>query len=387
MTQKKVLLAQNSAFIANRLPRAARALKEAGYEVEILNWNRGVNAEIIENATATFQAEGINVHSIFCGHTPYGKGIVTAINKLLFIIKVVFFLFKHGQQYKVVHAIDFDLGLPVFIAKRLNSKLKFDVVYDIADFVETFHSPIPKSIRKMVKKLSERIMEYARFIIIPDENRLINIPANCHEKTVIINNSIDPPKETRDYPVNVHKSMLNIFYYGALSKDRGIELLLKQKNVALWFAGKGELQDDIKAHANKYDTIHYLGYLGFEETLSVASQMDIIYMVYDPNYQHNQIASPNKLYEALYLGKPCIVAEHTSVDTFVEKYDIGYVTKFDEHNLQNVIAEINHKELAAGLEELATKGKHAKEIYTNFSWDASKKRLVEIYNSITMWGE
>ena len=37
----------------------------------------------------------------------------------------------------------------------LPAKLKFSIVYDIADFVETFHSPIPKSIRSLIKKLSE----------------------------------------------------------------------------------------------------------------------------------------------------------------------------------------------------------------------------------------
>lgn len=380
MSKNKILIAQNSAFIANRLPRAARALKEAGYEVEILNWNRGVNAEIIENATATFQAEGIKVHSIYCGHTPYGKGIITAFNKLLFILKVVFFLFKHGQQYQVVHAVDFDLGLPVYIAKRVNPKLKFELIYDIADFVETFHSPIPKFIRSMIKNMSERLMNYSNKIIIPDENRLVNIPQKFQGKTEIINNSIDTPREIIDYQVNISDNTLNIFYYGALSKDRGIELLLKQKNVTLWFAGKGEMQAEIVEYAKLHDNIHYLGYLELAQILSVASQMDIIYMVYNPSYQHNQIASPNKLYEALYLGKPSIVAENTSIDIFVEKNNIGYVTKFDEASLQQLIQTLNK-------EDLLEKGKQAKAIYPTYSWQHSKRKLIEIYDFITKKGD
>ncbi|MGN4126679.1 glycosyltransferase [Lysinibacillus sphaericus] len=380
MLQNKVLLAQNSAFIANRLPRAARALKEAGYEVDILNWNRGVNAEIIENAAKSFRLEGIKVHSIYCGNTPYGKGIITILNKILFILKVILFLFKNGQQYKVVHAIDFDLALPVYIAKQLNPKLKYELIYDIADFVETFHSPIPKFIRSLIKNLSERIMSHSKIVIIPDENRLINIPKELQDKTIVINNSIDPPHKIEDYQVNINGDTLNVFYYGALSKDRGIEILLKQKNVSLWFAGKGELQEEIVACANTYDNIHYLGYLELEQILSVASQMDIMYMVYDPSYQHNQIASPNKLYEALYLGKPCIVAENTSIDLFVEKYGIGYITKFDEESLKNIIESISK-------EELKLKGNNAKFIYPVFSWGASKQKLIEIYKSITKKGD
>ncbi|MBD8032563.1 glycosyltransferase family protein [Solibacillus merdavium] len=373
--KKKILLAQNSAFIANRLPRAAKALKEANYDVDILNWNRGVNSSVIEAATENFKKEGITVHSIYCGNTPYGKGIITIVNKLLFIIKVILFLCKSGQQYKVVHAIDFDLGLPVFLAKLINPKLKYKIIYDIADFVETFHSPIPIFVRKIIKSISEKIMKSAEIIIIPDQNRFRNIPKALHEKTIIINNSIDPPKEKVEYPIEKSFNLLNVFYYGALSRDRGIELLLQQQDICIWFAGKGELQEDIIKAAEINSNINYLGYLSLPEILSVASQTDIIYMVYDPTYQHNQIASPNKLYEALYLGKPCIVSENTSIDLFVDKYDIGYVTKFDVLSLKQTFSGINQI-------ELLEKGKNAELIYPQFSWEHSKNKLIENYSSI-----
>ena len=372
----KILIAQNSAFIANRLPRAAKALNDADYEVDILNWNRGVNATVIEAATESLKKEGITVHSIYCGNTPYGKGIITIVNKLLFIIKVILFLSKHGQQYKVVHAIDFDLGLPVFLAKLINPKLKYKIIYDIADFVETFHSPIPTFIRKFIKGVSEKIMKNAEIIIIPDQNRLGNIPKLLHDKTIIINTSIDPPNEVVDFPIKQSSSLLNVFYYGALSRDRGIELLLQQQDICIWFAGKGELQEDIIKAAEMNSNINYLGYLTLPEILSVASQIDIIYMVYDPTYQHNQIASPNKLYEALYLGKPCIVSENTSIDLFVDKYDIGYITKFDLVSLKQTLSGINQI-------ELFEKGQNAKLIYPQFSWEHSKNKLIENYSSIS----
>lgn len=376
MAGKKILLAQNSAFIANRLPRAAKALKEANYEVDILNWNRGVNAAVIEAATENFKNEGITVYSIYCGNTPYGKGIITIVNKLLFIIKVILFLCQHGKQYKVVHAIDFDLGLPVFLAKLINPKLKYKIIYDIADFVETFHSPIPTFIRKTIKGLSEKIMKNAEIIIIPNQNRLCNIPKLLHDKTIIVNNSIDPPNEEVEYPIKQSSSLLNVFYYGALSRDRGIELLLQQQDICMWFAGKGELQEEIIKAAEINNNINYLGYLSLPEILSVASQIDIIYMVYDPTYQHNQIASPNKLYEALYLGKPCIVSENTSIDLFVDKYDIGYVTKFDVVSLKQTFSGINQI-------ELLEKGQNAKLIYPQFSWEHSKNKLIDNYSSIS----
>lgn len=348
------------------------ALKEAGYDVEILNWNRGVNSEVIENATKAFSEQGIKVHSIYCGNTPYGKGIITIFNKLRFVMKVIGFLLKNGHQYSVVHAIDFDLGFPTYLARVLNPKLKYKFIYDIADFVETFHGPMPKFIRSMVKSISEHIMSSADAVVIPDENRLCNIPRKLHRNTIIVNNSIDPPKEKVDFTVAVQPEKLNIFYYGALSKDRGIELLLNQTDTELWFAGKGELQKEIERLSENSPNIHYLGYISLAEILSVASKMDIIYMVYDSSYQHNQIASPNKLYEALYLGKPCIVAENTSIDLFVEKHDIGYVTKFDAASLAEVISAIQKA-------DLLKKGENAQSIYAEHSWAHAKRKLVEMY--------
>ncbi|RTQ93160.1 glycosyltransferase [Lysinibacillus telephonicus] len=379
----KVLLAQNSAFIANRLPRAARALKQAGYDVEILNWDRGINSEVIQTASSQFAQEGIKVHSIYCGETPYGKGILTAFQKGKFIYKVVKFLLKNGHNYQVVHAIDFDLAYPTYLAKKIKRKLTFKFIYDIADFVETFHSPIPKPIRRQISKLSANIMEHADLIIIPDENRLINIPSTFYSKIQVISNTIDPPKKVREYPIDKSEKKINILYYGALSKDRGIKLLLqlaRLENVAIWIAGKGELQEEIVQHAEKSENIHFLGYLEFDQILSVVQQVHLIYMVYDPSYQHNQIASPNKLFEALYLGKPCIVTEGTSIDQFVEKNNIGYVVTFDVAHLVDTIKSIT-------IDELELKGENAKLLYPHYSWDKTRKTLLNIYYSITNNGD
>lgn len=225
-------------------------------------------------------------------------------------------------------------------------------------------------------------MEQADLIIIPDDNRLINIPVPLHSKTKVVNNSIDPPKVTKEYPINKFKEKINIIYYGALSKDRGINLLLQLSaldNVSIWIAGKGELEEEILQYAKKCDNIHFLGFLEFNQILSVVQQVDLIYMVYDPSYQHNQIASPNKLYEALYLGKPCIVTEDTSIDQFVEKNNIGYVVTFDIENLVHTIKNIS-------IDVLKIKGENAKLLYPQYSWDKTKKTLLNIYHSITKDG-
>lgn len=379
----KVLITQNSAFVANRLPRAARALKEAGYDVEILTWDRGINKDTIRKASSQFEKEGIIVHTIYCGITPYGKGIKTLIQKIKFILHVISFLMRNSKRYSVIHAIDFDLAFPVYVTKKISRKISYKIIYDIADFVETFHSPMPKVIRKFITRVSNSIMKECAIIIVPDHNRYINIPKEFHNKVLVINNSIDPPTQTYKFPLTVDKSKINIFYYGALSQDRGIELLLESScmgNVCIWIAGKGELENEIILYSNQHENVNFLGYLELSEVLSVASQLDLIYMAYDPSFQHNQLASPNKLFEAFYLGKPCIVVKGTSIDLLVSEKNIGYVISYDSNDLINTLSQIDKN-------ELVIKGLNAKTLYKVYSWENTKTRLVSHYKKLLNNGD
>jgi glycosyltransferase involved in cell wall biosynthesis len=375
----KVLIAQNSAFLAYRLPRTAKALKKAGYDVEILNWDRGVNSDVVQKATAEFADEGITVHSIWCGNTPYGKGIYTVFKKILFVLKVIFFMLKYGKNYKVVHAIDFDVAFPIFLARMIRPDLKFKLIYDIADFVETFHSPFPKFIREIVKCISHEIMKISSNIILPDENRLANIPEQYHRKVIIVNNSIPTVHINNQFTaINLDETKINILYYGALSRDRGIDFLLeldKMKNIAVWIAGKGELEEKVRECAKLKSHLNFLGYLEFEKMIAIASIMDLIYIVYDPSFQHNQLASPNKLYEAMFLGKPCIVAKGTSIDVLVKKYDIGYVIDYNMESLFQLLSSLKK-------ENLLSLGKNAKNIYPKYSWEEAENNLLNLYDQL-----
>jgi hypothetical protein len=69
--------------------------------------------------------------------------------------------------------------------------------------------------------------------------------------------------------------------------------------------------------------------------------MDLIYIFYNPEFEHNKVASPNKLFEALYLNIPLLVAKNTSIDEFVEKYNIGFISNYNESDLNQVLKSID----------------------------------------------
>ena len=103
-----------------------------------------------------------------------------------------------------------------------------------------------------------------------------------------------------------------------------------------------------------------------------AAAMDLIAIMYDPAYGVNQMASPNKLFEAMALGKPVVVSRNTSIDVLVERRKIGWAIEYDAEALLSLLYSIDSAELSeSGLRAQAT--------YKEYAWPKSEERLVQAY--------
>src|SRR5690606_25102264 len=221
----------------------------------------------------------------------YGQGWKGALKKIQYNLAVFNFLKKQKEKI-VVHAIDFDSALPVFFLKLVKRKQVF-FIYDIADFIETFHSNIPSLMRKIVKSVSERIMLRSDIIIIPDKNRFVNIPKRFQHKVLIVNNAPDINKGkvlAMETDVKVDPNKINIIYYGLLSNDRGLRHLTNfiksnSDRFHVYIAGWGELASEIQSL--QLTGLSFLGSLSTDEVLRVLVEMDVSYICYDPVYEHN----------------------------------------------------------------------------------------------------
>jgi len=380
--KKNILGIWSAALKTPRLIKQMMTLREAGYGADILYWNRQLR-EVIDRYKIDAVKEKIGVYEIKTIKAPYGRGIFGVYPRLSYFLKTLFFLLKWGSRYSLIQAVDFDSALPAFFYKAfLNRKIKF--IYDIADFIETFYSPIPGFLRKSIRLVDKKIMGIADAIILPDTNRLVNIPENFKEKVFIINNApaIDlnrVQKLAKKFHL-FHPDKINVFYCGAFSKDRGIEMLLEvcnnlKEKMDVYFAGWGTLEKKIKESSEKLSNVYYLGGLSEERVLAYLSLMDISYIMYSPDYEHNCLASPCKIFEAFAMGRPVIVAEGTSIDVLVKKYDAGYVVSYNREKLKSFFQNIKKEDLKA-------KGKKAAKIYQQFSWDGSKQILLKLYSNL-----
>lgn len=337
----KILIGYSAAFNTPRLLNQAKILKSTGYEIHIAYWERGVITEFNQNKKFELQNLGYRVHEIKTIKTGYGKGFSSLVGRLQYVFGLKSLI--DSQKYHSIHLIDFDSAVSLLLSNR-NKKNKPILIYDIADFIQSFDSYTPWVVKYLMTSLEKKIFKKAKSIILPDKNRLSQLPDNFHNKTIIIQNTpISIEYSTKKF--NVPDNGINLIYYGGFSNDRGInELLISAEcypDINFHFAGWGQLGELISLKAKEQPNIYFHGNLDYNEIFDLVSLMDLIYIFYNPEFAHNKVASPNKLFEALYLNIPLLVAKNTSIDEFVEKYNIGFISNYNESDLKQVIKNID----------------------------------------------
>ena len=144
-------------------------------------------------------------------------------------------------------------------------------------------------------------------------------------------------------------------------------------------AGFGGDEKAIHAACAKLQNVKWHGRISYDKALELSAQADVLFATYDPSIPNHRYSSPNKLFEAMMLGKPIIVARNTNMDIIVSKHNCGIIVEYgDEKELEEALLK-----LANDLELRKKLGANARKAYeTNYSWDIMKSRLVELYSQV-----
>ncbi len=374
-----VFLRSNPISPDPRVEKEARALWASGYKVKIVGWNRFAAFPLKE--TRDFA----EIHRI---RVPFyslkRKGLQHLPGLLCWEIKLLSWLWRNRKDYNVIHACDFDTVIPAILIGKILRKI---VIYDIFDFYADMLRNTPKPISRVVRWLDLRLISKVNAVILPDESRLHQIRGSKPKRLEIIYNAPDPEillskaiSTTEDDGIY----SLRIAYVGLLQLERGImEMLSVLANHPDWhldLAGYGSEESTIVSAALKLPNVRVFGRVPYEEAIRIMSRADVLFATYDPSIPNHRYSSPNKLFEALPLGKPIIVARGTGVDKIVERYNLGFVVDYGDRNqlektLQNIASWTP--------EEKENFAKRTKFIYEqSFSWKESKKRLLKLYDEV-----
>jgi glycosyltransferase involved in cell wall biosynthesis len=170
---------------------------------------------------------------------------------------------------------------------------------------------------------------------------------------------------------------------GLLQVERGLidmlELLSQHPNWYLDLAGFGGDEKQILNYAAEMSNIQWHGRVLYPQTLALTSAADVVWAMYDPELPHHRYASPNKLFEAMMLSKPVIVAENTNIDEIVRRQNCGLVAEYG--NLLEIEAALKMLQEDIPLRrQLGANGRRAYE--RDYSWSKMQERLLHLYERL-----
>ncbi|PKN93172.1 MAG: glycosyltransferase WbuB [Chloroflexi bacterium HGW-Chloroflexi-6] len=354
-----------------RVEKEAAALTAAGYQVQAIAWDRSGSLPLADKK-AGFQIHRLPIRAAF-GH---GMGNFPALIKWQF--GLLNWLISQRKTYDVIHACDFDTILPALVCKLLFRK---SVVYDIFDFYADHLRATPGWIKTLIRKFDLFIIGQVDAAILVDEARGQQINGSHPKQLIFIYNS---PEETLPALANTERKFpFRIVYVGLLQVERGLlellDILEKHPDWHLDLAGFGGDEDQIQARAALLPNVLWHGRIAYDETLRLSQQADALIATYDPSIPNHRYSSPNKVFEAMLLSKPIVVAQDTNMDCIIEDNKCGLVVPYaDVDALEQAFL---HLFTEPGLcLALGQNGRNAYE--KKYGWPIMKTRLLNLYQSL-----
>lgn len=354
-----------------RVEKAASALAEAGYDVLLLGWDRS------GRFPSSACINGLRLRRLPI-QAQYGTGLRNFPPLLRWQWGLLLWLFRHHQRYDIIHACDFDTVLPALLCKWLLGK---QVVYDIFDFYADHLRATPGWIKRIIRWVDLRVIEGVDALILSDEVRQEQISgANPRKSAVILNTPQDVRSQFDQKPDSVTVNTLRLVYVGLLQRERGLfqmlQLLDKHPSWRLDLAGYGGDRERILAQAESLSNLRWHGRVPYQRALALTAVADVVLALYDPALSNHRYASPNKLFEAMMLAKPVVVARNTNIDGIVSRHGCGVVVEYGnlpelEQSIITLQKDIDTRRT------MGVNGRRAYELFYN--WMKMKGRLLQLY--------
>ena len=376
MGRNVVFLRSTSIKNDSRITKEVECLKRNGYEVTIFGWDR--DGFLGEEKTLELNELSIPVKA-FRKKAKYGAGIKSLFKLLQFQVWLTYKLIKIRKNIDIIHACDLDTALP---AKFISKIFKKKMVYDIFDYYIDSHH-VPKIMESKIENMEIKVINNADITIICTEQRKEQIKKANPKKCIVIYNTpkIDEEK-VKQKIIKTSNEKFKIVYVGILQNNRLLkeigEEIKKHEKIELHIGGFGKLEEYFLDLSEKYNNIFYYGKMKYEDVLRLEKDADVLFATYNPEVQNHKYSAPNKLYEAMALGKPIIVCKNTGIDKIVDNNNIGFTIDYDAKEFINVI-----NRLMCNLNLQEELSKNAKKLYTKkYEWSQMENKLLEEYEKL-----
>lgn len=351
--------------------KMAQCLSQAGYDVQLLVWDRQSTVKIDRSS-------GYSVHRCRI-KAPYDSPMVVMYLPIWWMYEFYYLL---KSNCDVIHACDVDTIIPAVLVKIIR---KVRLCYTIYDFyADCLSARVPHIVRKSVAFLEKYLIRFTDMLILVDESRYAQVNgAEINNIAYIYNTPPDQNLVQQKFDASDPNTFV-LFYAGLLHSDRGLiylmEALKDLDGIRLLFAGTGPEKEHLTKFCEESNgKIQYLGFLPYNEVITKSLVSDMLFAFYDPQTPNNRYASPNKLFESMMCGKPILTNDGTSMADMVRKENCGLVVPYGNVNaIKHAILTI--KDDPALCKRLGENGRKAYE--TKYNWGIMEERLLDVYRGL-----
>lgn len=365
---KSLMIVSNDVLRDARVQREGRSLVRSGHSVEVIGWDRkgeaskeedigGIKITRMRNSRLMKVAPSDLFRNPLWWRMAYREGL------------------KHEFDY--VHCHDLDtLQSGVKLKRKKRTPLVFDAH-------EVFTYMIEEDVSKIVRNYSER-MERS---LLQDVDHIVTVNEALRDYykerfngdvTVVMN----CPEEILAEYEKPSSGVFTILYIGTLHKSRFVRELVDVVSsidgVQLKIGGEKELYDEIEKKSAQADNVGFLGTVPLHSVMPLTKESDAIFCMFDPSNRINQVGTPNKIFEAMAMGKPSIVTKGILSGDIVEKEKCGLAVEYDQDSLRDAIEKLRDDPKLT--EELGRNGLRVAQ--TKYNWKAQEKELLGLMSRI-----
>lgn len=372
--KRVLILRSNPVNPDSRVEKEAWSLTKAGYDVTILAWDRSLNHK--ENKDKII-VSNVSIPIIRLGFkAEFGAGMKSIVPYLKFQFRMRKWIRNHRNEIDIVHACDFDTA---FFSYKLCKRFKKKYIFDIFDMLAT----IPKNfLQRRVLNAEKRIINNADATIICSEERKSQIEGTKPNRLCVVHNSPSESLIGGSTRFDLDNNKIKVVYVGILQEDRMLLELLdyfsKHHEYEFHSAGFGRLEKRFLEAADANDNIFFYGKINYAEALELESKCDIMLAIYDPKYENNRNAAPNKFYESLMLGKPVIMVKETQISHVIEENKIGILIDYNKESFSNAIDYLDS--IKNKWKSISARAKRL--YYEKYNWELMEKRLIALYEEL-----
>jgi glycosyltransferase involved in cell wall biosynthesis len=374
MVPARILFCRSNPLMPDpRVEKEARALARGGYSVSALGWDRSAQLPEME-IQGGFTIRRLPIRA------NYGSGLANLPNLLRWQAGLWNWLSRHRDEYDLIHACDFDTILPCLQARRRWGK---PVVYDIFDFYADHLRRTPTPIKRLIRAADLRAIAEADATILCDESRVEQIHGAHPRRTVFIYNT--PEDEGAAPASSSPPGRLRLAYIGLIQVERMLfevlDVLRRHPDWQLDLAGFGGDETHVADLARGLPNVTWHGRVPYARAMELSRSADALFALYDPAIPNHRYSSPNKVFEAMMLARPILVARDTNMDRIVETAHSGLVIPYgDVPALETALTRLAAD--PALRDHLGQNGRRAYE--TRYAWSIMEQRLVALYRELTI---